>query len=106
MRQSCGMAPLIVTTWKMNYVMLSSDPFYASDNHVTDFLICVASGKKPIASEIVGGHSAICCHLLKLVYFDGQKIKWEPKKMEFAGGTRQRAMTDARLSRAVGGVTH
>ena len=60
---------------------------YASDNHITDFLNCVASRKKPITSEVVGGHSAICCHLLNLVYFHGQKIKWEPKKMEFAGGT-------------------
>ncbi len=60
---------------------------YASDNHITDFLNCVASRKKPITSEIVGGRSAICCHLLNQVYFHGQKIKWEPKKMEFAGGT-------------------
>jgi predicted dehydrogenase len=60
---------------------------YASDNHITDFLNCVASRKKPNTSEIVGGHSAICCHLLNQVYFHGQKIKWEPKKIEFAGGT-------------------
>src|SRR5439155_20876224 len=60
---------------------------YASDNHITDFLNCVASRKQPITSEIVGGHSAICCHLLNLAYFHGQKIRWEPKKMEFAGGT-------------------
>jgi hypothetical protein len=24
---------------------------------------------------------------LNQVYFHGQKIKWEPRKMEFAGGT-------------------
>jgi Oxidoreductase family, C-terminal alpha/beta domain len=60
---------------------------YESKNHLSDFLDCVKSRKKPITSEQVGGHSAICCHLMNLTYYHGQKIKWNPKKFAFVGGT-------------------
>lgn len=60
---------------------------YESKNHLTDFMECVKSRKKPITSEQVGARSAICCHLLNQVYFHGQKIQWDPKKLTFAGGT-------------------
>ena len=60
---------------------------YVSNNHMTDFLNCVQSRQKPITSEIVGGHSAICCHLMNLAYYHGQKLKWDPKERAFAGQT-------------------
>ena len=60
---------------------------YVSKNHLADFLSCVASRKKPITSEQVGGRSAICCHLLNQVYYHGQTLKWDPAKFEFTGGT-------------------
>lgn len=60
---------------------------YVSKNHISDFMDCVQSRKKPVTSEIVGGHSAICCHLMNLAYFHGQKLKWKPDTSEFAGGT-------------------
>lgn len=60
---------------------------YVSRNHISDFMDCVKSRKKPITSEQVGGRSAICCHLMNLVYWHGQKLKWDPKNFAFAGGT-------------------
>ena len=60
---------------------------YASKNHITDFVECVKSRKKPISSEIVGGHSAICCHLVNQSYYNHAGFKWDPAKCEFAGGT-------------------
>jgi predicted dehydrogenase len=60
---------------------------YISKNHISDFMECVASRKKPITSEQVGARSAICCHLMNLAYYHGQKIKWNPKKFAFTGGT-------------------
>ena len=60
---------------------------YVSNNHLSDFLSCVQSRQKPITSEQVGGRSAICCHLMNLAYYHGQKLKWNPKKFAFAGGT-------------------
>lgn len=60
---------------------------YVSKNHLSDFLECVQSRKKPITSEQVGGHSAICCHLMNLVYYHGQKLQWDPAKFTLVGGT-------------------
>jgi hypothetical protein len=51
---------------------------------VVDFLERVADRKKPVASEIVGGHTAICCHLVNLAYAHRRTIKWDPKKLAFA----------------------
>jgi len=58
---------------------------YKSKNHIDDFMECLKSRKKPITSEIVGAHSAICCHLMNLAYKYGQTIKWDPAKEEFVG---------------------
>ena len=60
---------------------------YKSDNHLTDFLDCVKSRKKPITNEIVGGRTAICCHLLNQAYYNHTTIKWKPKKIQFASGS-------------------
>jgi hypothetical protein len=60
---------------------------YASSSHTDDFLDRVKDRKKPITSEIVGGHSVICCHLMNLAYYHGQVIKWDPARCAFAGGT-------------------
>lgn len=60
---------------------------YESRNHLTDFIECVASRKKPITSEQVGGRSAICCHLMNLVYWHGQKLRWDPGRFTFVEGT-------------------
>jgi len=60
---------------------------YVSQNHVSDFMNCIRSRKKPVTSEQVGGRSAICCHLMNQAYYHGQKIQWDPKKFAFTGGT-------------------
>lgn len=60
---------------------------YDSRNHLGNFLDCVASRTKPITSEQVGGRSAICCHLMNLAYYHHQKLKWDPARFEFVGGT-------------------
>jgi predicted dehydrogenase len=60
---------------------------YVSNNHMTDFLQCIRERRKPITSEQVGGHSAICCHLMNLAYYHGQKLKWDPAKFQFVGAT-------------------
>jgi predicted dehydrogenase len=60
---------------------------YASSNHLTDFLSCVKSRKKPITSEQVGARSAICCHLMNQAYYHGQKLEWDPARLQFRGGT-------------------
>jgi predicted dehydrogenase len=60
---------------------------YVSKNHIGDFMECVAQRKKPITSEQVGARSAICCHLMNQAYLHHQKLKWDPAKFTFVGGT-------------------
>ncbi|MEI7939780.1 MAG: Gfo/Idh/MocA family oxidoreductase [Verrucomicrobiota bacterium] len=60
---------------------------YVSRQHITDFLECVKSRKKPITSEQVGARSAICCHLFNQSYYHHARLKWDPAKFEFIGGT-------------------
>jgi len=60
---------------------------YVSNQHITDFLTCVQSRKKPITSEQVGARSAICCHLINQSYYHHAHLKWNPAKFKFTDGT-------------------
>jgi predicted dehydrogenase len=60
---------------------------YVSNQHLADFLASVKSRKKPITSEQVGARSAICCHLINQSYYHHASLKWDPARLEFAGGT-------------------
>ena len=60
---------------------------YESKSHYEDFLSCVASRKKPVANEQIGGRSVICCHLMNQLYFNNTSMKWDPAKFSFTGGT-------------------
>lgn len=60
---------------------------YRSKSHTDDFLERVADRKRPVASEIEGGHTAICCHLINLAYHHRRTLKWDPEKMTFTANT-------------------
>ncbi|MBI5834768.1 MAG: Gfo/Idh/MocA family oxidoreductase [Armatimonadetes bacterium] len=60
---------------------------YNSRNHIGDFLDCVKARRKPITSEIVGGHTAIACHLMNQAYYNHARLTWDPAKYAFTGGT-------------------
>jgi predicted dehydrogenase len=59
----------------------------ASPGHKQDFVDCVRSRKKPIADVEIGARTVTTCHLVNLAYRYGEKIQWDPAKLEFAGGT-------------------
>lgn len=69
------------------YLQDAKIKLYNSTNHFDDFMACVQSRKKPITSEIVGSHSAICCHLMNQAYYNHAGFKWDPDKYKFIGGT-------------------
>jgi len=60
---------------------------YKSADHYQDFIDCVRSRQKPVASEQAGGRTAICCHLMNQLYYHDTPFKWDPEKFTFAGGT-------------------
>jgi predicted dehydrogenase len=60
---------------------------YESKSHYEDFLSCVVSRKKPVASEQIGGRTVICCHLINKLYFHNATMKWDPTRFCFTEGT-------------------
>ena len=60
---------------------------YRSKSHTQDFLDRIADRRRPIASEIEGAHTAICCHLMNLAYSHRKTIKWDPRQMTFSDPT-------------------
>ena len=60
---------------------------YKSTGHVPDFLQAVANRTKPITDEVVGGGSAVCCHLMNIGYYFNANVKWDPETNEFADDT-------------------
>jgi hypothetical protein len=55
--------------------------------HVADFVNSVKSREKPIAHERIGGHTAICCHLINQAYYHRQKMLWDSETYSFRDGT-------------------
>ncbi len=60
-----------------------------SEDHVRNFLDCVATRERPITDEIIGGRTAIACHLLNQAYYNHTVIKWSPEEMRFADDSGQ-----------------
>jgi predicted dehydrogenase len=59
-----------------------------SKNHVRNFLDCVKDRqRKPITSELVGGHTAIACQLMSQAYYNKQRMCWDPAAFAFTNGT-------------------
>jgi len=61
--------------------------YNSQHGHQQDFLDRMKDRKKPITSEVVGGGTAICCHLMNLGYWHNQVLKWDPVRNKFTGGT-------------------
>ena len=73
---------------------------YASPGHMEDWLRCIKSRQRPICDVEVGARSVTVCHLGNLAYWNGRRLKWDPKKWEFPGdpeanGWRDRARRGA-----------
>ena len=58
-----------------------------SPNHKDNFIECVRSRQRPIADVEIGARTVTTCHLVNLAYRHGQKIQWDPAKLNFDGGT-------------------
>jgi len=59
----------------------------ATTGHKDDFMACVRSRQKPIADVEIGARTVTTCHLVNFAYRYGQKIQWDPAKLDFTGGT-------------------
>jgi predicted dehydrogenase len=69
------------------YLSDAKTRLYVSTDHKADFLAAVRSRQKPICDVEVG-------HLVNLAYYHGEKMKWDPKREQFEGGTGNKAWLD------------
>ncbi len=83
-REEGGSLESVIEMVQKEYLSQAKLKLYESKNHGKNFLDCVESRKAPITDEKIGGHSAICCHLMNLAYYHRQTIKWDPDKLAFA----------------------
>ena len=60
---------------------------YDSSNHLSDFLNSMRTRKPPICDVEIGARTATVCNLVNLAYYHGQRMKWDPAKEQFTGGT-------------------
>ena len=58
---------------------------YKSTNHLSDFLKCMRTRKKPICDVEIGCRSVTVCHLGNLAYWNHRRLKWDPAKERFIG---------------------
>ncbi|MDA1275345.1 MAG: Gfo/Idh/MocA family oxidoreductase [Verrucomicrobia bacterium] len=56
---------------------------YQSPGHHRDWLNCIRSRKRPVADVEIGARSATVCHLGNLAYWNGRKLRWDPKNWRF-----------------------
>jgi predicted dehydrogenase len=76
------------------YLSDAKTRLYVSTDHKADFLAAVRSRQKPICDVEVGARTVSVCHLVNLAYYHGEKMKWDPKREQFEGGTGNKAWLD------------
>ena len=54
-------------------------------SHVTNWIECIPTGKRPIGDIESGHRSASICHLLNIARYLGRSLKWDPEKEVFLG---------------------
>lgn len=72
----------------------SDERLYASDNHVADFLECVASRKQPAAPMEAGHRTATICHLGHIAATLKRELHWDPATEEFKNDPEANALRD------------
>jgi predicted dehydrogenase len=60
-----------------------AEKVYDSNNHASNWLDCIKSGKPTICTAETGQRSATICHLGNIGYRLKRKLKWDPKKEKF-----------------------
>jgi predicted dehydrogenase len=68
---------------------------YASNNHKTNWLECIKTGKDTICTAEIGHRTSTVCQLANIGYRLGRKLKWDPAKELFVDD----ATADKELSR-------
>jgi predicted dehydrogenase len=56
-----------------------------SDNHMSNFLACVRTRRRPIMDAAIGHHVTTLCNLGNIAYRLGRKLQWDAEQEQFLG---------------------
>lgn len=63
-----------------------------SHEHIRNWVECMRTRKKPVASAAIGHRSTTVCHLINICRQLGRSLQWDPVKEEFAGDEEANAL--------------
>lgn len=69
-------------------------PLYKSPGHQQDWFDCIRSRKRPICDVEIGARSVTVCHLGNHAYWNGRKLRWDPKAWRFPGDSEANKWLD------------
>jgi predicted dehydrogenase len=58
---------------------------YKSNNHMSDWMSCIRTRRRPICDVEIGCRTVTVCHLGNIAYWTGRPFKWDPVKEEIIG---------------------
>ena len=61
-------------------------------DHIRNWVACLRTRQKPVASAVVGHHSNTICILVNICRELGRKLTWDPVKEVFAGDDEANAL--------------
>lgn len=67
---------------------------YESNDHIGDWLQCIATRKRPVCDVEIGARTVTVCHLANLAYWNRQRLEWDPKAESFINGHGDNAWRD------------
>ncbi|MGE3312865.1 MAG: Gfo/Idh/MocA family protein [Limisphaerales bacterium] len=65
-----------------------------SNDHIGNWLECVATRKRPICDVEVGARTVTVCHLANLAYWNRRRLEWDPKAEAFVNGQGDNSWRD------------
>ncbi|HUT92628.1 MAG TPA: Gfo/Idh/MocA family oxidoreductase [Thermoguttaceae bacterium] len=63
-----------------------------SHEHIRNWVHCMRTREKPVASAAIGHRSTTVCHLVNICRELGRKLHWDPVKEEFVGDEEANAL--------------
>lgn len=63
-----------------------------SHEHIRDWVDCIRTRNKPVASAAIGHRSTTICHLINICRELGRRLHWDPVKEEFTGDDEANAL--------------
>ncbi len=70
---------------------------YQSNNHMSDWLDCIRSRRRPVADVEIGARTAVLCHLYNIVYQLRRPLRWDAANWRFVNDESANRLIDSAM---------